>query len=549
MTDVKIFISYKDRHKILKSDIITPIQTGRAISEKIFEDMIGDDTGDNISAENDIYSELTAQYWMWKHYKEIGDPDYIGLMQYRRHLILNTNAITENTPELHTEGYSVKFINSINDNYIKNIGLDDKTIKETIRLYDIITVKKSNLKVLNVNNPKEDYLKNIPGARENDYDNLIKTIINKYPTYQKAVEKFHTGYYRHFYHMYIMKKELFDEYNEFIFSILGELKNQIDYSLRGNRGGRVLGYLGEMLYCIYIFQKQIENYKIGEFYSTLVLNNNPLSRIKFEAKQNTAFIYFVNNNNVYKSVASIITLDKYLDSNQTADVICLSENLDANSKFYLKSLNLKHLNIILYEISNLRNNQQQHNNICLLLDNINEFIVYDNIYYINSRVIFNNQFNFSEFNSAAIAAAIDPQIGYKINHQSSTRNLIKNIIKLENIYNYVTDDLIILNPKKLEYKWLQKKLKTLPCELKTSSDFINYIFKDKIKIIAPPPAIYLIYLHLSALNIFLMKILYKHLKKLFVYILKMITITLSIYIKPHFIQNTLKKNFKILNQT
>ena len=54
MTDVKIFISYKDRHKILKSDILTPIQTGRAISDEIFEDMIGDDTGDNISAENDI---------------------------------------------------------------------------------------------------------------------------------------------------------------------------------------------------------------------------------------------------------------------------------------------------------------------------------------------------------------------------------------------------------------------------------------------------------------------------------------------------------------
>lgn len=49
--DIKIFVTYKDKHKIIETDIIKPIQTGRAIADEAFEGMIGDDTGENISAE------------------------------------------------------------------------------------------------------------------------------------------------------------------------------------------------------------------------------------------------------------------------------------------------------------------------------------------------------------------------------------------------------------------------------------------------------------------------------------------------------------------
>ena len=59
-TKIKILITYKDRHELLKSDILTPIQSGRSIAKEIFSEMIGDDEGDNISQDNDKFSELSA---------------------------------------------------------------------------------------------------------------------------------------------------------------------------------------------------------------------------------------------------------------------------------------------------------------------------------------------------------------------------------------------------------------------------------------------------------------------------------------------------------
>ena len=86
---IKIFISYHDEHPLIQSDILTPIQTGCADAPKLFKGMLRDDTGDNISQHNRKYCELTAQYWVWKNYDKIGNPDYVGFMHYRRHFMFD----------------------------------------------------------------------------------------------------------------------------------------------------------------------------------------------------------------------------------------------------------------------------------------------------------------------------------------------------------------------------------------------------------------------------------------------------------------------------
>lgn len=262
----KILISYKEKHKILKSDILTPIQTGRAIADEIFEDMIGDDTGENISLKNNLYSELSAIYWVWKNYGEVGNPEYIGHMQYRRHFILNEKfKNTTKTSDKDLLGYSTKVIHAITNSYIEDIGLDDITITNTLKDIDIIVVKKANMKYLGCKNAKEDFLKNVPSARYTDYDLLINTVKKMYPEYINAIDELDNLPYRYFYHMFIMKKELFFEYMNFMFDILFTIEPQLDSSGRGSRGGRVLGYLGEFLLSLFIFKNTVKIKKSRNF--------------------------------------------------------------------------------------------------------------------------------------------------------------------------------------------------------------------------------------------------------------------------------------------
>ena len=101
---IKIFITYHKPYQLLKSDILIPLHVGRSVTNLLSKDcqplnenecqwmkdnMIGDDTGENISHRNRNYCELTGIYWAWKNYEKIGNPDYIGFMHYRRHFIFS----------------------------------------------------------------------------------------------------------------------------------------------------------------------------------------------------------------------------------------------------------------------------------------------------------------------------------------------------------------------------------------------------------------------------------------------------------------------------
>jgi len=83
---IKLFCVYFDRRPVWRSDCVEPLQAGKA---RTGEDLglLADDTGDNISAENVRYGEMTAWYWVWKNYLP-AHPEltHIGFSHYRRFL-------------------------------------------------------------------------------------------------------------------------------------------------------------------------------------------------------------------------------------------------------------------------------------------------------------------------------------------------------------------------------------------------------------------------------------------------------------------------------
>lgn len=334
--DIKIFVTYKDKHKIIKSDIITPIQTGRAIADEKFEGMIGDDTGDNISAKNDLYAELTAQYWVWKHYEEVGDPEYVGFMHYRRHFVFNDEYHPKREADkLHLFGYSTYLFDSVDDSYLQDIGLEDGKINSLLNGgYDLICVKKSNARYLGCRNGKEDFTRNCFGSNSEDYDKCMDIVAKKFPEYKDSIIELNKGPYRYFYNMFIMSKNVFNDYSEFMFTILAELEKNIDTTYYSEKAKRVCGYMGEFLLSLYIFNAYRKGkLKIKELYSSFIKDTSECEILKPVFKDNSVAIA-MSSSNEYAPYLSVCleSLKHCASADRNYDVIVFESNISQVNK-------------------------------------------------------------------------------------------------------------------------------------------------------------------------------------------------------------------------
>ena len=346
MSKIKIFISYKDRHPIIKSEILTPIQTGRAIADEIFDEMIGDDTGENISNKNSMYNELSAQYWAWKNYDKIGNPDYIGFMHYRRHFIFNKNDYKLNF-------LGVAHFKEFNEDYRNEISLYDDNIEEFVGNNDLICIKrlclKERVKRLNAPQcatPRGCYYFN-RGLKAKDYDLMIETLKELKPEYSSSAELYSNGNISFGYNSFIMTKDLFFEYNEFLFTILFALEKKIDFSNYCTQGIRTLGYLGERLLSIFILHKLNEGLlKIKETPMSFIENSAEKKQISLQnLSDNCICITSSNQFAPYTYVAIKSIIDNW-DKTNFLDIIILTKDMsDINKKIFEENFSSNNVSI------------------------------------------------------------------------------------------------------------------------------------------------------------------------------------------------------------
>jgi len=303
--NIKIFVGYHKPYQLLKSEIFIPIHLGRtAAKEQAFDTklnkkdvnwlkthMIGDNTGDNISYRNREYCELTGIYWLWKNYDIIGNPDYIGFMQYRRHFIFNEDVYNSyKSANDNEKTYKQYTVGSIFDGYEEYFGLKDSIIQNYCGQYDCIIPKKVELKYSNIKSIRDDYHHAIEGTNIKDFDLMLKIVKKYMPAYYHTLQKQaynDTGY---FYQSFILKKKIFFEYCDFLFNILNILDSKIDTSAYSNNGKRTLGYLGEKLFNCFMETLISDNrYKVKELGLTFICTPS----IPKPIKQKTAIVLLV----------------------------------------------------------------------------------------------------------------------------------------------------------------------------------------------------------------------------------------------------------------
>jgi len=287
---LKILISYHKKATLIENNFFVPIQLGRAISNQLSKDgylskdeidwfnnnMIGDDTGDNISYLNRYLSENTGFYWAWKNYDKLGNPDYIGFMHYRRHLIFDPTKI-QYAHHIYCFDHFYELYNEDEYKYL------DKYLYDLYK-YDII---RSNMIKLNRTVAEElAIVIKMCNLDPTICQKVLDTVKTQKKDYAKALELNLNSDNHFWYNCFIMKKELFFEYAQFLFDILFVVNKEIDYEKykikekcvfdylerlkkdnhllpgKGINEQRVLTYMAERLFGIFVTQKTIfENKK------------------------------------------------------------------------------------------------------------------------------------------------------------------------------------------------------------------------------------------------------------------------------------------------
>ena len=207
--------------KVLRSAVempeyIQPIQVGAALTDMVISS-VQDNLGENISAKNRNYCELTATYYAWKN----SDAEYKGLCHYRRIFELSAEQVKRLFAEC-----DVDVILPYPSIHYPDISVQHKYC-----------------------------------VNDGDWNAMLQALQEVAPDYYNAYEEVFGGQYFYNFNMLIAKREVFDDYCQFMFSVL-ERAEELTTPKGWERADRFAGYMGENLTTLY-FRKNRDKLKIA----------------------------------------------------------------------------------------------------------------------------------------------------------------------------------------------------------------------------------------------------------------------------------------------
>lgn len=229
MAEIKLFVCCHQPATVPEHPLLVPVQVGAALTDEQFPGFLHDDAGDNISAKNRSYCELTAQYWAWKNVRV----DCYGFFHYRRYLYPDVKAKRPYriegapTPEL-----------------LDKLGYGQ--FSRLISQYDLILPKGEDMHL-----PVREHYVRAPFHHSKDLALVEEIIRERCLKYGAAMEEYLSGTACYFGNIFIMKRQVFHDYCGWLFPILAEFDRRADVSGYNPQERRVDGYLAERLLGIY----------------------------------------------------------------------------------------------------------------------------------------------------------------------------------------------------------------------------------------------------------------------------------------------------------
>lgn len=221
---VKIYVMTHKLFQKPQDEIYIPLHVGRAASQDL--SYLGDDTGDNISALNCYYGELTGLYWIWKHETEA---DIVGICHYRRY-----------------------FLNE------SGMFLNKQEYESILAEYDVMTSKLMGSALDNWTNYAACH-------NRSDMEAVGEAVKKLYPSDYEAFSKVLSDTKCCYGNLMVTTLDKYREYCAWLFPILEEAGKKIDVSSYDLYRKRVFGFLSEVLLYVWAVARGYRIYegKIG----------------------------------------------------------------------------------------------------------------------------------------------------------------------------------------------------------------------------------------------------------------------------------------------
>ena len=217
---IKIIIATHKKYQMPKDEIYLPLQVGAKGKKSL--GYMRDDIGENISSYNSFYCEMTGLYWAWKNLEY----DYLGVAHYRRLFCL----------------YKKK------DKW--DSVLTNEQIFELCDKYDIILPSKRHYFI-------ETIYSHYAHTHYSEHLDVTRDVLTEmYPEYVPYYDRTLSRRSAYMFNMFIMRKDLVDEYSSFIFSVLEEVKNRVDYTGYTSFQKRFVGRISEIVFNAWLEKKK-----------------------------------------------------------------------------------------------------------------------------------------------------------------------------------------------------------------------------------------------------------------------------------------------------
>ena len=459
LTDVAIYVATHKSVELFDSNVMFPIQVGSNNDNKL-GNMLTDDEGENIAELNPMYCELTAQYWAWKNSKT----RIVGFCHYRRYFNFSNKKFKENQ-------YGEVLDERINSGTQCKYELNDKSIKKAIQNYDVITTCEQDIH--RWNGPKttnRSLYDDAPHLHVEDLDAIVAILIEKHPEYEEDALDFLNDHYACFCNMYVMKREIFNEYCEWLFPILEQFCETADMSLYSKEGLRTPGHLAERLFNIYIrHQKRVnKNWTMKQVQCVHFQKPDKVSlpdanfQEDFKEKRTIPVVFAADNNYVPVLATAIYSMCKNASSDYKYDVVVLTSNIAQHNKelmqeffSHFENVSLRFFNVDPliegYELTTSNPHISNETYYRFLIQRV--LPEYDKVIYLDSDMIVEGDvselFNVNLENNL-IAAVRDIDFLGNLNFKDNERKKYNaKTLKMKNPYDYFQAGVLVLNTREL----------------------------------------------------------------------------------------------------